>query len=154
MTDATELHALTALEQAAAVRAGDVTPDDLVRHSLARVEALDPAHGAFVTRTPDAALAAAAALGGPADRGTTPLFGVPTAVKDLVDTAGVTTTYGSKAFADHVPAVDAHTVTRMREAGLVSIGKTNTPEFGCCCYTDNDLVGPARNPWDRTLSAG
>ncbi|MFI7341132.1 amidase [Streptomyces sp. NPDC050085] len=149
----THPHALTALEQAAAVRKGEVGPVDLVRHHLARVEQFDERFGAFVTRTPEAALAEAAALQAqqPSD---SPLFGVPTAVKDLVDTAGVTTTYGSKAFAAHVPDVDAYSVTRMRAAGTVSLGKTNTPEFGCCCYTDNDLVGPARNPWDPELSAG
>ncbi|MFJ8825117.1 amidase [Streptomyces sp. NPDC102467] len=152
MSGPTRLHELTALEQAAAVRKGEVGVVELVRHHLARVEQFDERYGAFVTRTPEAALSEAAAL---QDRlHGSALCGVPTAVKDLVDTAGVPTTYGSKAFADHVPTVDAHSVTRMRAAGTISLGKTNTPEFGCCCYTDNDLVGPARNPWDPELSAG
>ncbi|WP_428950132.1 amidase [Streptomyces sp. cg35] len=151
----TRLHELGALEQAAAVRKGEVSPVDLVRHHLARVEQYDERFGAFVTRTAEAALSEAAALQEKGSAGEpSALFGVPTAVKDLVDTAGVRTTYGSRAFADHVPAVDAHSVTRMRAAGTISLGKTNTPEFGCCCYTDNDVVGPARNPWDPTLSAG
>ncbi|MYW69841.1 amidase [Streptomyces sp. SID8379] len=156
MSTPSELHALTALEQAAAVRDGEVAPDELVRHSLARVEKYDDRFGAFITRTPEAALAAADALRAvhPPTGNRSPLFGVPTAVKDLVDTAGVPTTYGSRAFADHVPTADAHSVTRLREAGLISLGKTNTPEFGCCCYTDNDIAGPARNPWDPALSAG
>lgn len=154
MTTPTRLHELTALEQAAAVRGGEVAPLDLVRHHLARTEQYDERFGAFLTRTPEAALSAAAALRGREAADRSALFGVPTAVKDLVDTAGIPTTYGSKAFAGHVPAVDAHTVTRLREAGTVSLGKTNTPEFGCCCYTDNDLAGPARNPWNPALSAG
>lgn len=155
MSSPTALHALTALEQAAAVRSGDTTPEDLVRHHLARAEAFDERFGAFVTRTPEAALSEAAALRERPDaERAKPLFGVPTAVKDLVDTAGVATTYGSKAFLTHVPSVDAHSVSRMRAAGTISIGKTNTPEFGCCCYTDNDVRGPARNPWNPALSAG
>ncbi|WP_406141858.1 amidase [Streptomyces sp. NBC_01089] len=156
MTVPTALHALTALEQATAVRKGEVSPVDLVRHHLARVEEYDSRFGAFITRTPDAALSAAAAWQDrrPGDEAPSALSGVPTAVKDLVDTAGVPTTYGSKAFAAHVPSADAHSVTRLRRAGMISLGKTNTPEFGCCCYTDNDLVGPARNPWNPALSAG
>ncbi|MEW2166058.1 amidase [Streptomyces sp. NPDC007084] len=155
MSTPTAPHALTALEQAAAVRAGDISPVELVRHHLDRAEEFDARYGAFLTRTPEAALDAAATLE-KAGRGTSPgaLFGVPTAVKDLVETAGVVTTYGSKVFAGHVPDADAHSVRRLREAGTVSLGKTNTPEFGCCCYTDNDLAGPARSPWDPALSAG
>lgn len=100
MTAPTQLHALGALEQAAAVRKGEVGPVELVRHHLDRVERYDEQFGAFVTVTPDAALAgAAAARERRADGDLPPLFGVPTAVKDLVDTAGVRTTYGSKAFA-------------------------------------------------------
>jgi amidase len=155
MTAPTQLHALGALEQAAAVRKGEVGPVELVQHHLDRVERYDEQFGAFLTVTSDAALAgAAAAQERRADGDLPPLFGVPTAVKDLVDTAGVRTTYGSTAFAAHVPEADAYSVTRLREAGTISLGKTNTPEFGCCCYTDNDVAGPARNPWDPALSAG
>ncbi|MET8032232.1 amidase [Streptomyces sp. NPDC005345] len=155
MSIPTAPHALTALEQAAAVRTGGISPVELVRHHLARAEEFDGHYGAFLTRTPEAALDRAAALEKTPRRAAPgALTGVPTAVKDLVETAGVVTTYGSKVFAGHVPEVDAHSVRRMREAGTVSLGKTNTPEFGCCCYTDNDLAGPARNPWDPSLSAG
>ncbi|MET9533272.1 amidase [Streptomyces sp. NPDC006649] len=151
----TGLHQLSALDQAAAVRRGEVSPLELVQHQLARIEELNDRYGAFLTVTRDEAVAQAAAVHkGRGKEDTSPLFGVPTAVKDLVDTAGVRTTYGSRAFAESVPEVDAHTVTRLREAGTISLGKTNTPEFGCCCYTDNDLAGPARNPWDPALSAG
>ena len=152
----TQLHDLTALEQAAAVRAREVSPTELVEHALARIEALDPGLGAFLTVTPDRARAAAAAAdravlaGGPLP----PLHGVPTAVKDLNNTAGVRTTFGSPVLADFVPDVDDAVVIKLAAAGTISVGKTNTPEFGFPCYTDNELAGPSRCPWDPTRLAG
>src|SRR3954466_196753 len=77
-----------------------------------------------------------------------PLLGVPTAIKDLNNTSGVRTTFGSAVYADFVPAVDDAVVTKLATAGTISLGKTNTPEFGFPCYTTNELVGPARCPWD------
>jgi amidase len=152
----TQLHDLTALEQAAAVRSGEVSPTQLVEHALARIEALDPGLGAFITVTPDRALAAAADAEARLRAGgdLPPLLGVPTAIKDLNNTAGVRTTFGSVATADFVPDVDDAVVTKLAAAGTISLGKTNTPEFGFPCYTDNELAGPARCPWDRTLLAG
>jgi amidase len=152
----TRLHDLTALEQAAAVRAGEVSPTELVQHALARIAALDAGLGAFITVTPERALAGAARAEGALRRGgdLPPLFGVPTAIKDLNNTAGVRTTFGSTVMADFVPPVDDAVVTKLAAAGTISLGKTNTPEFGFPCYTDNDLVGPARCPWDRTRHAG
>jgi amidase len=152
----TQLHDLTALEQAAAVRAGEVTPTELVEHSLARIEALDAGLGAFITVTPERALAAAAAAEARLAAGgdLPPLLGVPTAIKDLNNTAGVRTTFGSRVMADSVPTVDDAVVTALAAAGTISLGKTNTPEFGYPCYTDNDLAGPARCPWDPSRLAG
>ncbi len=152
----TELHDLTALEQAAAVRAGEVRPTELVEHSLARIERLGSALGAFVTVTPERALQAARRAERLLARGGAlpPLLGVPTAVKDLNNTAGVRTTFGSAVMADFVPTVDDAVVGKLAAAGTISLGKTNTPEFGFPCYTDNDLAGPARCPWDRRLLAG
>jgi amidase len=152
----TRLHDLTALEQAAAVRAGEVTPTELVEHSLARIEALDGGLGAFLTVTPERALAAARSAETRLAEGgdLPPLLGVPTAIKDLNNTAGIRTTFGSRAMADFVPADDDAVVTKLAAAGTISLGKTNTPEFGFPCYTDNDLVGPARCPWDTTRLAG
>ncbi|SDY05772.1 amidase [Modestobacter sp. DSM 44400] len=153
---ATQLHDLTALEQAAAVQARKVSPTELVEHSLARIEALDAGIGAFITVTPERALAAAA----DADRAVLaggrlpPLHGVPTAIKDLNNTAGVRTTFGSAVLADFVPDVDDAVVTALAAAGTISLGKTNTPEFGFPCYTDNDVAGPTRCPWDTTRLAG
>ncbi len=152
----TRLHDLTALEQAAAVRAGDVSPTELVEHALARIAALDAGLGAFVTVTPERALAQAARAEEALRRGgdLPPLLGVPTAIKDLNNTAGVRTTFGSAVMADFVPDVDDAVVTKLANAGTISLGKTNTPEFGFPCYTDNDVVGPARCPWDPTRHAG
>ena len=135
----TQLHDLTALEQAAAVRAREVSPTELVEHALARIEALDPGLGAFLAVAAERARAAAAA----ADRavlagnGLPPLHGVPTAIKDLNNTAGVRTTFGSPVLADFVPDVDDAVVTKLAAAGTISLGKTNTPEFGFPCSTDN-----------------
>ncbi|MGY1827656.1 amidase [Blastococcus sp. SYSU DS0541] len=152
----TALHDLTALEQAAAVRAKEVSPTELVQHALARIDAHDSGLGAFITVTPERALAGAAAAEARLREGgeLPPLLGVPTAIKDLHNTAGVRTTFGSAALAHFVPAVDDAVVTRLAAAGTISVGKTNTPEFGFPCYTDNALVGPARSPWDTSRLAG
>ena len=141
-----ELHDLTALEQGALVRSGEVSPRELVEHYAARADEV----GAFVTRTPERALDACASL--PTTRG--PLWGVPTAIKDLNLTAGVRTTFGSAAYADHVPDVSDAVTLAIEAAGMVSLGKTNTPEFGTPCYTEPDVAPPAVTPWDRTRTAG
>ncbi len=151
-----ELHDLDAHEQSAALRSREVSAVELVQHHLDRIDAHDAALGAFITVTHERALACAAdADARLADGDTAPPFlGVPTAFKDLTSTAGVTTTMGSALLRDQVPDVDAHLVTLVEAAGFVSLGKTNTPEFGLSSYTDNDVVGPARTPWDPTRNAG
>jgi amidase len=153
----TYLHDLTALEQAAAIRAGELSPVELVIHYVERIHTLDASLGTFVTATPDLAVAQAKKAADLVLEGgdeLPPLLGVPTAIKDLTATAGTRTTFGSRLFADNVPDVDAHSVTLLREAGTISLGKTNTPEFGTCCYTDNDVTGPTRSPWDLSRNAG
>jgi amidase len=148
-----EIHELSALAQAAAVANGEVSPAELVEHYLARIETYADGLGAFVTVTADAARAeASAAL--PRPESASPLYGVPTAIKDNTTTVGVRTTFGSKAYADFVPDVDAYCAALLRGAGTISLGKTNTPEFGLSAYTDNDVIGPAVTPWDRTRNAG
>src|SRR5215207_5031780 len=153
-----ELHEMTALAQAAAVRTKQVSPVELVEHHLARVEKRGAELGAFVTVTADAALAQAREAEQRvvrADPATLPpLLGVPTAIKDLNLTAGVRTTLGSALFAEFVPPVDDHVVTLLRRAGTISLGKTNTPEFGLPCYTEPAVAPPARTPWDPARSAG
>lgn len=145
----TELHDLTALQQGELVRKGEVSASELVEHYLERADRLDSV-GAFVTLTPDRARAAAAAL----PDADSPLRGVPTAIKDLNLTAGVRTTFGSPAFADYVPDVSDAVTLAIEGAGLVSIGKTSTPEFGSPCYTEPEGAPPAVTPWDRRRMAG
>jgi amidase len=143
------LHDLTAVEQAAAVRRGEVSPGELAAHYLDRADEV----GAFVTRTPELALARAdSLLPVPDDAGS--LYGVPTAIKDLNTTAGVRTTFGSAAYSDFVPEVSDGVTLSIEAAGMVSLGKTNTPEFGSPCYTEPDVAPPAVTPWDRTRMAG
>jgi amidase len=144
-----ELHDLTALEQGSAIRAGEVSSAELVAHYLERIDRLDATLGAFVTVTGDRARAAATSVG--ADG---PLAGVPTAIKDLNSTAGVRTTYGSAVFADNVADFSDELVLRIEAAGMVSLGKTNTPEFGSPCYTESAVAPPAVTPWDTTRMAG
>ena len=145
-----ELHDLTALEQGEAVRRGEVSPVELVEHYLARVERLSDTLGAFVTVTGEQARAAAA----DAATGDGPLAGVPTAIKDLNSTAGVRTTFGSALMRDYVPEVSDEVVLRIEAAGMISLGKTNTPEFGSPCYTEPDVAPPAVTPYDPRLMAG
>lgn len=145
-----QLHDLTGLEQAAAIRAGETSPAELVAHYLERIDRLSGEFGAFVTVTADRAREAAArplvATG--------PLAGVPTAIKDLNATAGVRTTYGAALFADNVPDFSDELVLRLERSGLISLGKTNTPEFGSPCYTEPEVAPPAVTPWDTTRMAG
>jgi amidase len=144
-----ELHDLTAVEQGDVVRRGEVSPRELAEHYLGRGDEV----GAFVTRTPELALERAdALLPVPPDPG--PLYGVPTAIKDLNLTAGVRTTFGSAAFADFVPDVSDAVTLAVEASGMVSLGKTNTPEFGSPCYTEPDVAPPAVTPWDHTRMAG
>jgi amidase len=155
----TQLHDLTALEQAAAVRNGEVSPVELVDHYLGRVDRLSERLGAFVTVTEELARAQAKeaerfVTGAGDGEALPPLHGVPVAIKDLNLTAGIRTTLGSRLYADFVPPVDDHVVALLRQAGTISLGKTNTPEFGLPCYTENAVAPPARTPWDLELSAG
>lgn len=144
-----QLHDLTALEQGAAVRSGETCAAELVEHYAERIGRLDAQVGAFVTLTLVAARAQAAA---PLPAG--PLAGVPIGIKDLNLTEGVLTQLGSRAYAGYVPQVSDHVVTKLRDAGTISLGKTSTPEIGLPCYTETDIGPPARNPWDLSLSAG
>ncbi len=148
-----ELHDLTALELGETIRSGEVTATEVVEHYLARIDAHGEALGAFVTVTADDARAAASEAKA-AVRNAGPLAGVPTAVKDLTLTAGVRTTFGSAAFADFVPSVDSDVVIFMREAGLISLGKTTTSEFGLSLYTETAVASAARNPWAPGYTAG
>ena len=151
----TDLHELDAHDQAQLLRRREVSSVELVSHHLARVEAHAATLGAFVTVTPERALDEARAADAMLAAGDAPPFcGVPTAIKDLNSTAGVPTSMGSALMRDNVPTTDAYVVELIRAAGFVSLGKTNTPEFGLSSYTDNDVIGPARTPWDTSRNAG
>ncbi len=145
-----ELHDLTAIEQLAALRAGEVSPVDLTRHYLDRIDHLDDRLGAFVEVTADAALARAATLEEPDGA----LWGLPFADKDLVPRAGVPTRYGSRLHQDFIPDATADQAAALDEAGGVSLGKTNTPEFGLTGYTETQIAPPARDPWNPANGAG
>jgi amidase len=151
-----DLHDLTLLEQAAAVRRREVSPVDLVDHYLERIERLNDQVGAFVHVAPDLARVAAKAAEQQVGDGTDlpPLHGVPTAIKDLYLTADMPTSFGTGAFAPMELGIDEAFVTKLRAAGTISLGKTATPEFGAPCYTEPEGHPPARTPWDLTRSAG
>jgi amidase len=148
-----ELHHLTAQEQADWLRRGDVTPTELVAHYLGRIERLDGELGAFTTVTPDAALERAAFVESSVSRALA-LWGIPLGDKDLNARAGVRTTYGSRLFEHHVPEESDEIVRVLDDAGAISLGKTNAPEFGMPSYTESLVAPPARNPWDVSLGAG
>jgi amidase len=147
---------LPATEQAALLRSGAVSATELVREHLDRIASLNDSVNAIVTLLPERALAAAAEADRLRAAGAelAPLHGLPIAHKDLVDTAGVRTTYGSPSFRDHVPDADELLVTRLRAAGAIMVGKTNTPEWGAGSHTFNPVFGATRNPWDTSRTAG
>ncbi len=153
-----DLHDLTALEQGDLVRKGEVSPVELTDHYLARIERADHdfVAGAFAFLDPDQARSRAreVAAVGPVGDGASPLAGVPTAIKDLNLTKGVPTAFGSPVFAGYVPDVSDSITLSLEAAGLVSLGKTSTPEFGSPCYTEPEGRPPAVTPWDKTRMAG
>ena len=148
-------HDLSALEQLNRLRRGELSPRELVDHYLDRIERLDSGPdglGAFVEVTADAARERADAVEGMPK--VLALWGLPSADKDLVDRAGVPSRYGSRAFAEYVPEKSDELVDALDAAGAISLGKTNTPEFGMPSYTEPLAGRPARNPYDLTLGAG
>jgi len=147
---------LDAARLAARVRAGEVSPVDSVQASLDRIAALNPALNAFVHVCADRALEEArvqeSKIAGGEDAG--PLAGVPFGVKDLEDVAGLPTTFGSVPFRGNVANIDSVQVARLRAAGAICVGKTNTPEFGYTAFTRNRLFGASRNPWNLERTPG
>src|SRR5437763_10422036 len=123
---------------------------------LARVDAVNPNVNAIVTLAREAALWEARRATAGLKRNTTlpPLFGIPVGIKDVTPTRGLRTTFGSKLFEDHVPEDDALVVRRLRDAGAIILGKTNTPEFAFGPNTTNAVFGATRNPWNLALTAG
>jgi amidase len=146
-----------ALEQAALVRAGEVSPKELIEQILARIEALNPQLDAFLTIAADQARAAARDAEArlvAGDDDLPPFLGVPISIKDLNDTAGIRTTHGTATWHDRVPDRDDEVVRRIGQAGFIIVGKTNTPEFGSRSTTESPGYPTARNPWDPTRTPG
>jgi amidase len=152
---------LPAHELATAIGTGDVSCHEVMTAFLDRIEAVNPKHNAIVSlRDRDELLQEAAQRDDELvrdhvdDEPRSFLFGLPQAIKDVVPTAGLRTTFGSPILKDFVPAADALMVQRMKAAGCIVIGKTNTPEFGLGSHTFNEVFGATRNAFDPTKSAG
>ncbi|MBI1736401.1 MAG: amidase [Candidatus Rokubacteria bacterium] len=152
----TELCFLTATDLAGRIRRREVSVTEVVRAHLAQIARVNPAVNAVVTLTAERALDEARDKDAALARGepTGPLFGLPVAHKDLVPTRGIRTTYGSPIYRDHVPDQDALIVERLRAAGAITVGKTNTPEFGAGSQTFNEVFGRTLNPYDTTKTCG
>ena len=148
----------SALDAAMAIAAREVSPTEVMEHHLARVDELDPVLNAFALRDDERALADAAEATGtimstdPVEL--PPFFGVPLPIKDLVDVEGWTTTHGSAAVPDGPAERDDDLVARFRAAGFILMGKTTTPEFGSISFTESDLLGITRNPWNPGHTPG
>jgi amidase/aspartyl-tRNA(Asn)/glutamyl-tRNA(Gln) amidotransferase subunit A len=146
---------VSAIEMSRLFRSGELSPVEALEAQFARIAAINPAINAYVELFHEPARAAARAAEEAWRAGTAgPLAGLPVSIKDLVATVEGRTTYGSRAFRDFRPGCDAVTVQRLRRAGAVITGKTNTPEFGLRPTTDNAFHGPTRNPWDLERHAG
>ena len=146
----------SALDIRDGVRCKAVSATEVITAHLDRINAINPQINAIVTLVPELALAQAQEIDAAIARGETlgPLAGVPVAHKDLTLTQGIRTTFGSKLFANFVPTRDAEIVARMKAAGAVTLGKTNTPEWGAGSQTFNEIFGVTRNPYDRSKTAG
>jgi amidase len=148
---------LSATELARLYRARKVSPLEVMQAVLARIDAVNPLVNAYVTVARESALAAArratAAIGRRRVR-LPPLHGIPVSIKDLFSTKGIRTTWGSLMYRDHVPDHDDLVVERLKAAGAIVVGKTNTPEFGAGGNTFNALFGATRNPWNPALTCG
>src|SRR5262245_17100530 len=147
---------MSADDLASAIRTRRLSPVEVVEAFLNRIEKVNPRVNALCTVVAEGARAAARAAEAAVTTGARlgPLHGVPVAFKDLTPTAGIRTTFGSKALEHFVPTEDAIVVERARAAGAIVIGKTNTPEFGCKGVTDNQIFGHTRNPWHLERNAG
>jgi len=148
---------LPARRLARMLRSRAISAVELTRAFIAQVERVNPALNAIVTFLPEAALAEARRIDARRRRGAAdlpPLAGLPIAYKDMVATKGIRTTYGSPIFGDNVPKEDHILVERLKAAGVLTLGKTNTPEFAAGSQTFNAVFGATRNPWDPEKTCG
>ncbi len=155
MTDS-DLCFLSAVELAGRIRSGDLSAREAMEAHLRRIEAVNPAVNAIITLAADTALAQARAADERQARGEPlpVLHGLPVAHKDLEETAGIRTTFGSPIFRDYIPPTSSLVVERLQAAGAITIGKTNTPEFGAGSQTFNPIFGATRNPYDLGRTCG
>lgn len=149
-----ELCRLEAHEVVALLRKKEVSPNDLLKVALSRIEAVEPSINATPVTCPDRAFDAANTLAGAGQNHPGWLAGLPITIKDLTPVAGVRTTFGTKGLANFIPEQSNPLVERLEHRGGIVVGKTNTPEFGAGGNTFNDVFGPTRNPWNTTLNAG
>ena len=149
------MHNMNAIDRAL-VRTKALSPVEILKSHLDAIEHANPAINAIVTLATEQAMDAARAAEAAIIKGHAvgPLHGVPIGIKDITPTAGIRTTYGSPLYADHVPEEDAEVVKRLKSAGAIVVGKTNTPEFATGANTVNKVFGATRNPWDLRLTAG
>ncbi|HYK17105.1 MAG TPA: amidase [Bryobacteraceae bacterium] len=147
---------LTAVEMAAKIRAKELSAHELMSAHLKQIERVNPRVNAIVTLIAEQALERARTADERQARGERigPLHGLPIAHKDLQPTRGVRTTFGSRIYKDFVPQFDSLLVERVREAGAILVGKTNTPEFGAGSQTFNEVFGATLNPYDTTKTCG
>jgi amidase len=153
----TDLAFASALDQAEMIRHGDVSPSELVDGYLERIEHLDGMLDSYLTVAADFAREAARATEKRVAAGDfegAPFLGVPISIKDLAETAGIRTTHGTAIYADRVPDYDDEVVVRIKRAGFVILGKTNTPEFGSRSTTESPAYPTARNPWNTDHTPG
>jgi amidase len=151
-----EICFLTANELASRIRSKDLSAREVMKAHLAQIERVNPKVNAIVTLLPEKAMREASNADEMLARGDQvgPLHGLPVAHKDLVLTRGIRTTFGSRAFKDYVPDEDSLIVERLKKAGAITIGKTNTPEFGAGSQTYNEVFGETLNPHDLSKTCG
>ena len=141
------------------IRTRKLSAVEVMKAHIAQIERVNPALNAIVTFVPEQALKEAKKLDAKLARAKTtadigPLAGLPIAYKDLVPTKGIRTTQGSRIYKDNVPTQDALLVERLSAAGTITLGKTNTPEFGAGSQTFNAVFGATKNPFDQTKTCG
>src|SRR5215470_2769755 len=147
---------ISAVEMARLIRTRKLSAREALAAHLKQIERVNPKVNAIVTLVPELAAEAAAKADERQARNEKlgPLHGLPVAHKDLVETRGIRTTFGSPLYKDYIPAEDDLIVERLRSAGAISIGKTNTPEFGAGSQTFNTVFGVTRNPYDLSKTCG
>ncbi len=150
--DTAELGYTSAMKLAELVRQREISPVELIETFLSRIEQINPQITAYCTPAPEQARSAAREAEAKLARGEEvgPLHGVPVSIKDLTLTAGIRTTFGSRIHENNIPTQDAAVVEKLKAAGAIILGKTNTPEFGAGANTFNAIFGPSRNPWRLT----